>query len=114
MATMNKRGQELYNKWDAIYRAELEKLRAEKNDPEYQEGWCIIDDYEHVKTLKDEVGLLVFGYDDCLNYYFDEWRDEYASGEGFFRDVYGREYTLAEVEAACAPYYDDYKCGDVA
>lgn len=67
---MNAKGQELYNKWEATYENELKRLREEMNDPEYEKGWSIIDNSKFVKTIDDEIGLLVFGYDDDIDYYF--------------------------------------------
>jgi hypothetical protein len=106
---MNKEGQKLFNKWEKVYESELNKLRKEMNDEDYIEGWCIIDDYEHVKTIEDEVGLLIFGYDDYLPNYFDEWREHYDEDEVFFTDFYGKDYTLKEVEELAMKYYEDDK-----
>ena len=104
MLTLNKKGWEMFDKWQSIYEEELKRLREEMNDPDYTEGWCIIDNYNHVKTLEDEVGLLIFGYDEHIDSYFDEWRGVWE--DGFFRDAFGKEYTLAEVEQACMPFYE--------
>lgn len=103
---LNKKGEKLYNKWQNIYVEELTKQREQRGDPEWFEGWCIIDDYDHIQTLEDEVGLLVFGYDGCLENYFEQWREHYENDECFFRDAFGKGYTLAEVEQACMPFYD--------
>lgn len=107
MAKLNEKGWKKFNEWNAIYEKELERLRIELNDPDYFEGWCIIDDYDHVKTIEDEVGLLVFGYDENIDWYFDEWRDIYKDDEAFFTDINGKDYTLKEVEDAIRPYYSE-------
>lgn len=106
MAKLNEKGWKKFNEWNAIYEKELERLRVELNDPDYFEGWCIIDNYDFVKTIEDEIGLLIFGYDESIGWYFDEW-DNYAD-DVCFRDINGKEYTFKEVEEAMQPYYEDY------
>lgn len=108
MAKLNARGWELYKKWEQIYEDELHRLQAEKNDPDFTEGWCIIDTYDFVKTVEDEVGLLVFGYDEGIGAYFGFWEEHGGDDDICFRDVEGREYTFAEVEKLVVPYYDEY------
>lgn len=61
---LNDKGWELYYKWESIYEAELKRLQEERNDPDYFDGWCIIDNSDFVKNIDDLVGLLCFGDDD--------------------------------------------------
>lgn len=106
---LNKAGRELFSKWDDIYRTELERLRKERNDPEYIEGWSIIDSYDFVKTANDEIGLLIFGYDDSLPWMFDEeWSKAFDEDEVFFKDADGKGYTVDEMREMCRPYYDGW------
>ena len=80
---LNKSGWELYSKWQDIYFDELNKQRAELNEPDYIEGWCIIDDDEHCPTIDDYVGLAVYGDDDDAIYHIlENYRpdDHYAYG----------------------------------
>lgn len=104
---MNAKGWELFKKWEAIYEKELQLLREEMNDPEYEEGWSIIDDYDFVKTIDDEIGLLVFGYDDGIDYYFDFWEQHGGLNEVCFTDIDGNDYTFAEVKERIVPYYEE-------
>lgn len=106
---MNEEGKKLFDKWMKVYEDELERLRKALNDEEYVEGWSIIDDYDFVKTIEDEVGLLIFGYDDYLPNQFDEWHKFYDEDEVFFTDFYGKDYTLKEVEELAMKYYEDDK-----
>lgn len=73
---LNKSGVEVYNKWSGIYNSELEKLRTENNDPDFCEGWCIIDDDSHIHNIEDEIGLLIFGYDDNAIYHILDCIDD--------------------------------------
>lgn len=102
---LNKAGRKLFNEWDRKYRAELARLQKELNDPEYTEGWCIIDNYDYVKTVSDEVGLLVFGYDDNLMAMFDEWREMFTDDYVFLIDEYGVGYKIGEVEELARKYF---------
>ena len=72
LASLNEAGWELYSEWEMIYHAELNRLRAEQNDPDFHEGWCIIDNEHFVRNIEDEVGLRIFGYDnDAIWQVFD-------------------------------------------
>lgn len=66
---LNAKGWKIFDKWDGIYADELERLRKEKNDSDYIEGWCIIDDDDHVKTIDDAIGISIFGDDDYAIYH---------------------------------------------
>ena len=63
----------IYNEWATKYDNELERLKKEYNNPDYHEGWCIIETNEFIKTLDDVVGLMIFGYDDNALGTIDEW-----------------------------------------
>ena len=104
---LNAKGIELYNKWETIYYAELDKLRKKYNDPDYFEGWCIIDNFEHIKTLEDEVGLFVLGYENDLPWMFEDWKNDYGKNDEFFRDADGNSYTLEDFIKACMPYLEN-------
>lgn len=69
---LNKQGQKLYDKWEHIYYDELVKIREQTNDPDFCEGWCIIDDWDHIHNIDDEIGLLIFGYEDDAIYHIIE------------------------------------------
>jgi len=95
---LNAKGMELYNKWEGIYYDELEKQRKERNDPEWIEGWCIIDDNEHCPTIEDYVGLAIFGDNDDAIYHV---LDNFNAGD---RYAYG--YTAEQFVEMLKPYFD--------
>lgn len=109
---MNEEGKKLYSKWEKIYEDELQLIRAMLNDDDYTEGWCIIDDYDHVKTIEDEIGLLVFGYDDYLPHQIEEWESLYGENETFFTDIYGKNYTVKEIKERAMVYYNETDSND--
>lgn len=106
MAKLTKQGWEKFHEWEKIYDAELKRLQEELNDPDYFEGWCMINNYDFVKTLDDEVGILIFGYEEAIGWYFDEW--EKYKDEVCFTDINGVNYTFQEVENAVIPYYTGF------
>lgn len=63
---LNAKGMEIYKVWERKYYDELERLRKETGDPEYEDGWCIID---NPQTLEDEIGILIFGDNDNAIYH---------------------------------------------
>lgn len=91
MLKFNEKGEQTYQKWEDIYYAELAKMRQEMNDPEYIEGWCIIDDWDHIHNIEDEIGLLLFGYEDLAMGHIMEWcddpDDEYMFGYSYRKIV---------------------------
>ena len=74
----------IYNEWEEKYLNELERLKKEYNDPEYHEGWCIIENDCFVKTLEDVVGLLIFGHDCNALGTIDEWIEIYGENDTYF------------------------------
>lgn len=82
--TLTDKGWETFYKWQGIYYNELYNLKEEFNDPEYEEGWCIIDNEHYVKDIDDEIGLLIFGYDDGVMDHLCWYRDKYKDDEYAF------------------------------
>lgn len=59
-------GWEAFNRIAQMHEAELEKLRVEYNDPDYDEGWSVIDDFDHIKNIDDDIDLLIYGYEEAV------------------------------------------------
>lgn len=95
---LNAKGLELYDKWEHIYYDELTKQREQRGDPDWIEGWCIIDDSDHCKTIEDYVGLAIFGDDDYAIYHI---LDNFHPKEHY---AYG--YTAEQVVEMMKPYFD--------
>ena len=61
-----------------MYEAELEKRTQE--DPDFFEGWDIINDSDHIKTIDDAADLLIFGYEGNAVDTVAEWARTDRSG----------------------------------
>lgn len=70
---LTEKGWAAYNRANAVYEAEIQKLRDEFHDPDYMEGWSIIDDYEHIHNVDEEIDLLIFGYMEYVIDVLAEW-----------------------------------------
>ena len=81
---MKKIANPIYNEWETKYHNELKRLQKEKNNPNYFEGWCIIENDGFVKTLDDVIGLIIFGYDDNALGIIDEWIEDYGEDDTYF------------------------------
>ncbi len=103
---LNDKGNELYDIWYANYRKENDNLGGDYANGDIVEGWCIIDNNDYVKTLTDECGLLVFGYDDNAINVIDEWIEDYGADDVCFTDIDGKTYTFAEVKAELLKYFE--------
>lgn len=66
---LNDKGIALYKVWEKKYYDELDRLKKELNDPNYEEGWCILETKGIEKTIEDSVGIEVFGDDDNAIYH---------------------------------------------
>ena len=94
------KGNELNDRFDRYYCEELEYLRKEYNDPEYFEGWCIIDTPKYVKTLEDICGILIYGDDTNAVNHVEEFIRQYGENE-----IYDLGYTGKEVLNELTKYY---------
>lgn len=95
---LNSKGWDLFYKWEAVYRKELEKQRKLTGDPDWIDGWCIIDGSDHIHSIEDAVGVAVFGDDDDAIYRVLENYDpdeHYAFG-----------YTAEQFVEMLKPYFD--------
>ena len=74
---LNEKGKKLYDIWEAKYDEELDKLRKKHDDPDYTEGWSIIEGIG--ETLEDYCGIEIFGDDDYAIPYvkncIEDWGD---------------------------------------
>ena len=74
---LNELGEKVWNKWDILYLGALERLREEKNDPEFVDGWGIFYDVGLLGTEEEFVEMLVWAHaDNIFNYLGDLWYDE--------------------------------------
>ena len=78
---LNKKGKELFDVWEQNYFKENDKRGGNSANGDFVEGWSIIDNDNYVKTLTDECGLLILGYDDGAIATVDEWIEEGCEGE---------------------------------
>lgn len=95
-------GKRLSDKFDRYYKEELECLRREFGDPNYFEGWCIIDTPKYVKTLEDVCGLAIYGEDDAISHL-----KEFINTEGEDA-IYDLGFTGREVLYKLLTYYKLY------
>ena len=93
---------DLFDKWANIYNKENDKLGGNSQNNEFVEGWSIIEDTDHVKTLDDAVGLLIFGYDDNALSIVDEWIETDENGED--ADYLG--FRLGDIKNKLENYYE--------
>lgn len=103
---LNAKGKELYKIWEHNYHKENDNLGGNYANGDIVEGWCIIDNDDYVKTLTDECGLLVFGYDDNAINTIDEWIEDWGADDVCFTDIDGKTYTFAEVKAELLKYFE--------
>ena len=70
---LNEKGKELYKVWEQNYHKENDNLGGNSLEGDFIEGWSIVDNFEYIKNITDECGLLIFGYDDNAINMVDEW-----------------------------------------
>ena len=103
---MNKKGEELYKIWEQNYCKENDKLGGDSANGDFVEGWCIIDNYDYIKDLTDECGLLLFGYDNDAVDHIEECIEMYGADDVIFNDINGKGYTCAEIKNELLKYFE--------
>lgn len=103
---LNKAGLEIYNFWHEIYCTANDELGGNSVESDFIEGWCIIDNYDWVKTLEDECGLWVYGYGDSAVYYVDEYIEQYGEDDIIFIDYEGNKHTAKALKNEMLKYFD--------
>ena len=98
---LNKKGQELYDIWYANYCKENDKLGGNSANGDFVEGWSIIDNDECIKTITDECGCLIFGYDDNVFNILDEWPEDWDETEKCCGG-----FTITEIKNELLKYFD--------
>lgn len=98
---LNAKGKEMYNIWEKHYCNENDKLGGNSANGDFVEGWCIIDNNDYVKTLTDECGLLIFGYDEYAIDVVNEWIEMYGENALIYED-----YTCANVKEELLKYFE--------
>lgn len=73
---LNEKGIELCDIWTKKYADENDRLGGNSKEGDFVEGWCIIDNDEHIKTITDECGLLLFAYEEDVFNILDEWEKD--------------------------------------
>ena len=105
---LNQKGIEAFKKWDKIYCAENDRLGGDSGNGEFIEGWCIIDDYEHIKSITDESELLIYGYETNALAMIEEWQElENATDTTIFDKKLG--FTFGELKAEINKYLEEYQ-----
>ena len=104
---LNAKGNELYKIWEQNYYKENDNLGGDSANGDMVEGWCIIDNSHYIKTLTDECGLLIFGYDDSAIDQVEEWIELYGADDVAFTDCTDKSYTFAEIKVELLKYFDD-------
>ena len=103
---LNTKGKELYGIWEQNYIKENDALGGDYASGNIVEGWCIIDNGSYVKTLTDECGLWIFGYDEGAIDHVEECIEMYGASDEFFTDYTGKSFTFAEMKEELLKYYE--------
>ena len=61
---LNQAGKKLFNIWGEKFYKENDRLGGNSSEGEFVGGWCIIDNSDFIKSITDNCGLWIFGYDE--------------------------------------------------
>jgi hypothetical protein len=103
---LNAEGKKLYDIWEQNYHKENNELGGNSAKGDFVEGWSIIDNTHYVKTLTDECGLLIFGYDNDAPWIVEDWIDAYGAEDVIFTDCNGNKYTCMDVKIELLKYFE--------
>lgn len=100
---LNKAGQKLYDVWAEKYFKENDRLGGNSADGEFVDGWCIIDNADFVKSITDDCGLMIFGYDENAIDHISECIDMYGTD-----DVCSElGYTFGDLKNELEKYFEE-------
>lgn len=101
---INDKGKTLQDKMCSLHESVIQKMRIELNNDDYDEGWTVIDNDDYIKTLEDEIALLLYGYDGYAVDVVQEWINEYGADD--YIDINGKLYTHREVYDELMKYFE--------
>lgn len=100
---LNEAGQKLYDVWAEKYFKENDRLGGNSAEGEFVDGWCIIDNADFVKSITDDCGLMIFGYDENAIDHISECIDMYGAD-----DVCGElGYTFGDLKNELKKYFEE-------
>lgn len=73
---LNEKGKVLYDIWWKNYCKENDILGGNSAEHNFVEGWSIIDNFDYIKNITDECGLLIFGYEESAIDTVNEWLED--------------------------------------
>lgn len=98
---LNESGWALHQIWYENYCKENNNLGGNSAEGDFVEGWCIIDNYDYIKTITDECGLLLFAYDENVFNILDEWAEDFDE-----TDKICGGFTIPEVKKELLKYVE--------
>jgi hypothetical protein len=99
---LNEKGMALYNIWYENYCKENDNLGGNSAEGDFVEGWCIIDNFDYIKNITDECGLLIYGYDEDAVNTVDEWIEDYGDEE-----IGNLGFTYTDVRNELLKYFEE-------
>lgn len=100
---LNEAGKKLYDIWAEKYFKENDRLGGNSDEGEFVDGWCIIDNADFVKSITDDCGLMIFGYDENAIDHITECIDMYGAD-----DVCGDlGYTFGDLKNELEKYFEE-------
>ena len=76
---LNQAGKKLFNIWGEKFYKENDRLGGNSADGEFVDGWCIIDNSDFIKSITDDCGLMIFGYDEYAIDHITECIDTFGN-----------------------------------
>lgn len=100
---LNKAGKELYDIWEEKFYKENDRLGGNSSEGKFVAGWGIIDTPDFIKSITDDCGVLIFGYDDMAISYIESCIDDFG-GDFPCNDI---GYTFADLRDELLKYFVD-------
>lgn len=100
---LNRAGLKLYDVWQEKYFKENDRLGGNSAEGEFVDGWCIIDNSDFIKSITDDCGLMIFGYDENAIDHIAECIDMYGAD-----DVCSElGYTFGDLKNELEKYFEE-------
>lgn len=96
---LTSKGEEAYNRMWKMHHEEVARQVRIYGEENAEHGWSIIDDYDHIHNIDDQIDLLIYTEEEDVLYSLVNWAklDKDISGNWSINNTYAFGYSYKDV-----------------
>lgn len=96
---LTSKGEEAYNRMWKMHHEEVARQVRIYGDENAEHGWSIIDDYDHIHNIDDQIDLLIYTEEEDVLYSLVNWAklDKDIHGNWSINNTYAFGYSYKDV-----------------